>query len=138
MDMKRFEGVTIEELEAAIQAKREELEAAEKAKAEEKERVLTAAREALVQAAVDYLIIGEFLSEEDLKDVDWTALMDMVKEAEQELADYIQVLSKIKNTPDLLPAFSIKTVKKPRVEVKERAATPSDHEKLLEWVHSWL
>lgn len=80
---KRFEGLTREDLMAAIEAmdKREAAEAAEAEAA--KERELEDARLAAVDAVVTYLTKAGILSDEEVTKLDVNAILKVMKEAEE-------------------------------------------------------
>ena len=95
MDMKRFEGLTVEDLKAAIS----EMEKAEEAKAREekakKEAKLDEARLAMLDAAVQYLLQLGAVDEEEVKTMDVSKILVDLKEAEGQLMQYIKFMKRL-------------------------------------------
>ena len=95
MDMKRFEGLTVEDLKAAIS----EMEKAEEAKAREekakKEARLDEARLAMLDAAVQYLLQIGAVDEEEVKTIDVSKILVDLKEAEGQLMQYIKFMKRL-------------------------------------------
>lgn len=95
MDMKRFEGLTVEDLKAAIS----EMEKAEEAKAREekakKEAKLDEARLAMLDAAVQYLLQIGAVDEEEVKTMDVSKILVDLKEAEGQLIQYIKFMKRL-------------------------------------------
>ena len=95
MDMKRFEGLTVEDLKAAIS----EMEKAEEAKAREekakKEAKLDEARLAMLDAAVQYLLQIGAVDEEEVKTMDISKILVDLKEAEGQLMQYIKFMKRL-------------------------------------------
>lgn len=95
MDMKRFEGLTVEDLKAAIT----EMEKAEEAKAREeeakKEARLDEARLAMLDAAVQYLLQIGAVDEEEVKTMDVSKILVDLKEAEGQLIQYIKFMKRL-------------------------------------------
>ena len=95
MDMKRFEGLTVEDLKAAIT----EMEKAEEAKAREeeakKEARLDEARLAMLDAAVQYLLQIGAVDEEEVKTMDVSKTLVDLKEAEGQLIQYIKFVKRL-------------------------------------------
>lgn len=95
MDMKRFEGLTVEDLKAAIT----EMEKAEEAKAREekakKEAKLDEARLAMLDAAVQYLLQIGAVDEEEVKTMDVSKILVDLKEAEGQLMQYIKFMKRL-------------------------------------------
>lgn len=95
MDMKRFEGLTVEDLKAAIT----EMEKAEEAKAREekakKEAKLDEARLAMLDAAVQYLLQIGAVDEEEVKTMDVSKILVDLKEAEGQLIQYIKFMKRL-------------------------------------------
>ena len=91
MDLTRFEGLTIEDLEAAIVAMRE----AEEAKAREEEMkaeaYLAELRVNMLDAAIQYLLTLGAVSEEDVKDMDVTQTLEDLKAVEGSLVQYAKM-----------------------------------------------
>jgi hypothetical protein len=79
---KRLEGLTREDLMAAIEAM-DKMEAAAAAEAEAaKERELEDARLAVIEAGVTYLTKAGILSDEDVSKLDVSAILKVMKDAE--------------------------------------------------------
>jgi hypothetical protein len=79
---KRLEGLTREDLMAAIEAM-DKMEAAKAAEAEAaKERELEDARLAVIEAGVTYLTKAGILSDEDVSKLDVSAILKVMKDAE--------------------------------------------------------
>ena len=95
MDMKRFEGLTVEDLKAAIT----EMEKAEEVKAREekakKEAKLDEARLAMLDAAVQYLLQIGAVDEEEVKTMDVSKILVDLKEAEGQLMQYIKFMKRL-------------------------------------------
>ena len=91
MDLSRFEGLTIEDLEAAIVAMRE----AEEAKAREEElkaeAYLAELRVNMLDAAIQYLLALGAISEEDVKNMDVSKALEDLKEVEGALVQYAKM-----------------------------------------------
>ena len=91
MDLTRFEGLTIEDLEAAIVAMRE----AEEAKAREEEAKaeahLAELRVNMLDAATQYLLALGAVSEEDVKDMDVSQTLEDLKKVEGSLIQYAKI-----------------------------------------------
>jgi hypothetical protein len=91
MDLTRFEGLTIEDLEAAIVAMKE----AEEAKAREEElkaeAYLAELRVNMLDAAIQYLLALGAISEEDVKDMDVSQTLEDLKEIEGALIQYAKM-----------------------------------------------
>ena len=80
---KRLEGLTREDLMAAIEAM-DQREAAKAAEAEAaKERELEDARLAVIEAGVAYLTKAGILSDEEVAKIDVNAVLKIMKEAEE-------------------------------------------------------
>ena len=95
MDMKRFEGLTVEDLKAAIS----EMEKAEEAKAREeeakKEAKLDEARLTMLDASVQYLLQLGAVDEEEVKTMDVSKTLVDLKEAEGQLIQYIKFVKRL-------------------------------------------
>ena len=91
MDLTRFEGLTIEDLEAAIVAMRE----AEEAKAREEElrteAHLAELRINMLDAGVQYLLALGAISEEDVRDMDVSKALEDLKKVEGVLVQYAKM-----------------------------------------------
>ena len=91
MDLTRFEGLTIEDLEAAIVAMRE----AEEAKAREEELKaearLAELRVNMLDAATQYLLALGAISEEDVMNMDVSQTLETLKEVEGSLIQYAKM-----------------------------------------------
>ena len=107
MDLTRFEGLTIEDLEAAIVAMRE----AEEAKAREEEAKaeahLAELRINLLDAATQYLLALGAISEEDVQAMDVSS--EMERRADHLLGERYRVQQKRKNA-SLLARFGFGTM----------------------------
>jgi hypothetical protein len=80
---KRLEGLTREDLMAAIEAM-DKMEAAKAAEAEAaKERELEDARLAVIEAGVTYLTKAGILSDEEVAKMDVNAILKIMKDAEE-------------------------------------------------------
>ena len=97
MDLTRFEGLTIEDLEAAIVAMRE----AEEAKAREEEAKaeahLAELRINLLDAATQYLLALGAISEEDVQAMDVSKTLEELKEVEGSLIQYAKMFDILAN-----------------------------------------
>ena len=95
MDLTRFEGLTIEDLEAAIVAMKE----AEEAKAREEEMkaeaYLAGLRVNMLDAAIQYLLALGAVSEEDVKNMDVSKALEDLKEIEGALVQYAKMFDMI-------------------------------------------
>ena len=91
MDLTRFEGLTIEDLEAAIVAMKE----AEEAKAREEELKaearLAELRVNMLDAAIQYLLALGAISEEDVKNLDVSKTLENLKETEGIISQYAKM-----------------------------------------------
>ena len=96
MDLTRFEGLTIEDLEAAIVAMRE----AEEAKAREEEMkaeaLLAELRVNMLDAATQYLLALGAISEEDVMNMNVSQTLEDLKEAEDVLVQYAKMFDMLK------------------------------------------
>ena len=108
MDLTRFEGLTIEDLKAAIVA----MEEAEEAKAREekakRELELDTARLTMLDAAVQYLLLLGAIDEEEVRTMDVSKTLDDLKEAEGQLAQYTKFLKMMKNLPFEMPKVKVR------------------------------
>ena len=109
MDMKRFEGLTVEDLKAAIT----EMEKAEEAKAREekakKETKLDEARLAMLDAAVQYLLQIGVVDEEEVKTMDVSKTLADLKEVEGALKQYVKFMKRP-------PLFNVPKIKVSEIE----------------------
>ena len=109
MDMKRFEGLTVEDLKAAIT----EMEKAEEAKAREeeakKEARLDEARLAMLDAAVQYLLQIGVVDEEEVKTMDVSKTLADLKEVEGALKQYVKFMKRP-------PLFNVPKIKVSEIE----------------------
>lgn len=87
MDMKRFEGLTIEDLEAAIAYLREE----EAARAKEEAAALEEARLDLITAGTNYLYRLGVFDEEAVQNIDVNATLETLKETEGQITGIINM-----------------------------------------------
>ena len=114
MDMKRFEGLTVEDLKAAIS----EMEKAEEAKAREekakKEAKLDEARLAMLDAAVQYLLLMGAVDEEEVKTMDVSKTLAELKEAEDQLIQYIKF---VKRVPFSVPKIKIREIEDGDIDI---------------------
>lgn len=101
MDMKRFEGLTVEDLKAAIVA----MEEAEEAKREAK---LDEARLAMLDAAVQYLLQLGAISEEEVQTMDVSQTLADLKEAEGQLVQYAKFFKMMKELPFEMPKVKVR------------------------------
>lgn len=115
MDMKRFEGLTVEDLKAAIVAMEEAEEAMEEAEeamkaAEEakREAKLDEARLAMLDAAVQYLLLLGAIDEEEVRTMDVSKTLDDLKEAEGQLAQYAKFFKMMKELPFDMPKVKVR------------------------------
>ena len=109
MDMKRFEGLTVEDLKAAIT----EMEKAEEAKAKEeeakREAKLDDARLVMLDAAVQYLLKLGAVDEEEVKTMDISKTLADLKEVEGALKQYVKFMKRP-------PLFNVPKVKVSEIE----------------------
>lgn len=119
---RKFEGVTIAELEAAIAAIKEEQARAE----EEAKRQATAeideARMVMVDAAVKYLKAIGLVTEEDLKDIDWNEIIEDIKTIEEKLPD----LKKAMQFYETMSHFNPMPI--PKVKIRVNGGEPTDED----------
>ena len=112
MDMKRFEGLTVEDLKAAIS----EMEKAEEAKAREekakKEAKLDEARLAMLDAAVQYLLQLGAVDEKEVKTMDVSKTLADLKEAEGQLSQYIKFVKRLS-----IPKIKIREIENGDIEI---------------------
>jgi hypothetical protein len=86
---KRLEGLTVADLEAAI------AELKTRAEQETREKELEAARVALCEAASVYGIKAGIVSEEEVANADWDAIMEAIKEAEKSVKEYVKFMDMV-------------------------------------------
>ena len=91
MDLTRFEGLTIEDLEAAIVAMREAEEAKAREEEAKAEALLAELRVNMLDAAIQYLLALGAVSEEDVKDMDISKALEDLKEVEGSLIQYAKM-----------------------------------------------
>lgn len=77
---------TLAEIALHLKAQKE-LEEAEA----EKNAILDEARENLIEAVINYGLALELLTKEELKDIDWDAVMEGLKVEEKKLKDFFEV-----------------------------------------------
>lgn len=117
MDMKRFEGLTIEDLEAAIATMKEAEEAKAKAAEAKKEAELDEARLNMFDAAVQYLLQLGAVDEEEVKTMDVSKTLAELKEAEGQLIQYIKF---VKRLPFNVPKIKIREIEDGDIEIIKR------------------
>ena len=91
MDLTRFEGLTIEDLEAAIVAMREAEEAKAREEEAKAEALLAELRVNMLDAATQYLLALGAVSEEDVKNMDVSKALEDLKEVEGSLIQYAKM-----------------------------------------------
>jgi len=82
----------------------DEMEAAAKAEQNSK---LTEAREAMVDAAIQYLIALDVISEEELAEIDMTPIMLSIEEGEKEIKDLLKTLDRLGGLFDPTPQKTV-------------------------------
>lgn len=108
MDMKRFEGLTVEDLKAAIVAM-EEAEAAMKAAEEAKrEAQLDEARLAMLDAAVQYLLQLGAIDGEEVQTMDVSQTLAELKEAESQIVQYAKFFKMMKGLSSDVPKIRVR------------------------------
>ena len=108
MDMKRFEGLTVEDLKAAIVAMEEAEEAMKAAEEAKREAKLDEARLAMLDAAVQYLLQLGAISEEEVQTMDVSQTLAELKEAENQLVQYAKFFKMMKNLPFDVPKIKVR------------------------------
>ncbi len=108
MDLTRFEGLTIEDLKAAIVAMEEAEEAKARAEKAKREVELDTARLAMLDAAVQYLLLLGAIDEEEVRTMDVSKTLDELKEAEGQLAQYTKFLKMMKELPFDMPKVKVR------------------------------
>ena len=91
MDLSRFEGLTIEDLEAVIVAMKEAEEAKAREEAAMAEAHLDELRINMLDAAIQYLLALGAVSEEDVKNMDVSKALEDLKEVESFLVQYAKM-----------------------------------------------
>ena len=91
MDLTRFEGLTIEDLEAAIVAMREAEEAKAREEEAKAEALLAELRVNMLDAAIQYLLALGAVSEEDVKNMDVSKALEDLKAVEGALVQYAKM-----------------------------------------------
>lgn len=108
MDMKRFEGLTVEDLKAAIVAMEEAEEAMKAAEEAKREARLDEARLAMLDAAVQYLLQLGAISEEEVQTMDVSQTLADLKEAEGQLVQYAKFFKMMKELPFDVPKIKVR------------------------------
>ena len=108
MDMKRFEGLTVEDLKAAIVAMEEAEEAMKAAEEAKREAKLDEARLAMLDAAVQYLLQLGAISEEEVQTMDVSQTLADLKEAEGQLVQYAKFFKMMKELPFEMPKVKVR------------------------------
>lgn len=108
MDMKRFEGLTVEDLKAAIVAMEEAEEAKAREKETKREAKLDEARLAMLDAAVQYLLLLGAIDEEEVQTMDVSKTLDELKEAEGQLIQYTKFIKMMKDLPFDVPKVKVR------------------------------
>ena len=108
MDMKRFEGLTVEDLKAAIVAMEEAEEAMKAAEEAKREAKLDEARLAMLDAAVQYVLQLGAISEEEVQTMDVSQTLAELKEAENQLVQYAKFFKMMKNLPFDVPKIKVR------------------------------
>ena len=111
MDMKRFEGLTVEDLKAAIVAMEEAEEAMKVAEEAKREAKLDEARLTILDAVVQYLLLIGAIDEEEVQAMDVSQTLADLKETEGQLIQYIKFLKKMKNLPFDVPKIKVRVSK---------------------------
>ena len=91
MDLTRFEGLTIEDLEAAIVAMREAEEAKARKEEAKAEARLDELRVNMLDAATQYLLALGAVSEEDIMNMNVSQALKDLKEVEDSLIQYAKM-----------------------------------------------
>ncbi len=91
MDLTRFEGLTIEDLEAAIVAMKEAEEAKAREEEAKAEALLAEFRVNMLDAAIQYLLALGAITEEDVKSMDVTQTLEDLKAVEGSLIQYAKM-----------------------------------------------
>lgn len=97
MDLTRFEGLTIEDLEAAIVAMREAEEAKAREEEAKAEALLAELRVNMLDAAIQYLLALGAVSEEDVKNMDVSQALEDLKGIEGSLVQYAKMFNMVAN-----------------------------------------
>ena len=108
MDMKRFEGLTVEDLKAVIVAMEEAEEAKAREKEAKREAKLDEARLAMLDAAVQYLLLLGAINEEEVQAMDVSQTLADLKEAEGQLIQYTKFIKMMKNLPFDVPKVKVR------------------------------
>lgn len=108
MDMKRFEGLTVEDLKAAIVAMEEAEEAMKAADEAKREAKLDEARLTMLDAAVQYLLLLGAIHEEEVQAMDVSQTLADLKEAEGQLIQYTRFIKIMKNLPFDVPKVKVR------------------------------
>ena len=108
MDMKRFEGLTVEDLKAAIVAMEEAEEAMKAAEEAKREAKLDEARLAMLDAAVQYLLLLGAIDEKEVQAMDVSKTLDELKEAEDQLTQYTKFFRMMKSLPFDMPKVKVR------------------------------
>lgn len=99
MDLTRFEGLTIEDLEAAIVAMREAEEAKAREEEAKAEALLAELRVNMLDAAIQYLLALGAVSEEDVKNMDVSKALEDLKAVEGSLIQYAKMFDMLGRGP---------------------------------------
>jgi hypothetical protein len=97
MDLTRFEGLTIADLEAAIVAMREAEEAKTREEELKAEAHLAELRVNMLDAATQYLLALGVFSEEDVMKMDVSQALEDLKEVEGSLIQYAKMFDMFAN-----------------------------------------
>lgn len=108
MDMKRFEGLTVEDLKAVIVAMEEAEEAMKAAEKAKREAKLDEARLAMLDAAVQYLLQLGAISEEEVQTMDVSQTLADLKEEEGQLVQYAKFFKMMKKLPFDMPKVKVR------------------------------
>ena len=109
------EGMTYEDLRLMLT----EMEETEKAKENE---ALISAREALVEAVINYFVELKLITKEELVNIDMTDIMVSIEEGEKELKDMLSTFSRLGG---VLNGMGSPRVSRPRVATTS-GASPDD------------
>ena len=114
---KRFEGLTVADLEAAIEMiKAREAEEAAMAKAQ----VLDEARVTMVDAAIKYMLALDIITQEEIDDTDWNGVIEDVKKVEEKLPSILKAIDMMNHGP-----FGMMT---PKIKVRVNGHEANDDE----------
>ena len=109
---KRFEGLTVADLEAAIEMIK--AREAEKANAE-----IDDARMTMIDAAIKYLLAIGVMTQEEVEETDWNDIVEDIKSIEAKLPE----LKKMLKFYDSMTSFSV-----PKIKVKVNGHEANDDE----------